>query len=428
MRTGKAGSGLWKSGNLIRKAVSNKAIQDVAVKTTKVLLNSKATQTFVRKAKLNFFSKGWESIKQSDLSRQIGKTFKKLTKTYGIGDMPPMKFTQAKSKLSGFVNEIVSDTNPDGIDKGKFTDWFKDYQLNLRYNVGFMAQNCHLRRIIVSGTRDIVPETDFPSLDLANEMLGEIGSSVVAEGKALSLDQILSKPFVGRTGLQEDSLIRSEDYFLDPTSLKMAALMYNWEIRNKTAGIDEEKESIEGAKLDPGPDPDPDPELGQESILQLWTEPDCKSNDTVVACEIKKKKFNSSKFLPLSSFDSNQQADTLDPCWEGGCLNRGRIYEVIQPVAGRFKVSEFPDDEESLFFAKKSRATILGPLRGKPYSQMPEEAVELLHLQMQVDTLIQCRQHRIADANFQSWSQWFLYASAGIGILFLISVIISLTN
>ena len=56
-RMRKPAKGLWKSGKLIRKAVSNQAIHDVAAKTTRVLLNSKATWTFVRKTKLDFFQR-----------------------------------------------------------------------------------------------------------------------------------------------------------------------------------------------------------------------------------------------------------------------------------------------------------------------------------------------------------------------------------
>ena len=83
-----------------------------------------------------------------------------------------MQFVKAKKQLSEFVHEIVTSTGPDKVNKTKFMTWLKDYQLNLRYNVGFMVQNRRLRRILGSGVRNIVPETDFPNLNLANNMLG----------------------------------------------------------------------------------------------------------------------------------------------------------------------------------------------------------------------------------------------------------------
>ena len=120
------------------------------------------------------------------------------------------------------------------------------------------------------------------------------------------MSEILDKEYLGKDKLEEETKIQAEDYFLDPTSLRVAAAMYNWELRDKSkdAEEDDDEELGSGTEGSGNPEPDPDPELkpGQESILQLWGDGECKANNTVVICETKRKAFNPSKFLPLSDF------------------------------------------------------------------------------------------------------------------------------
>ena len=80
---------------------------------------------------------------------------------------------------------------------------------------------------------------------------------------------------------------------------------------------------------------------------------------------------------------------------------------------------------DTILFSKRGRKQVLGPLKAYPDMAMPEEGLNLLTFQLQLDTLSQCRNHRIADRDYQSLNMYFTYTSGAVAAIFLISVFTS---
>ena len=422
---------LWNSAKLVGRFAGRKAIRAAGKAVGKSIMHasklSRATAS-VLKGKLKYLPKGWDQFKQSALSKAIQLTFK--TSRFGVPRMKKVAFSQARKSLVDFTN-IIAEEDPD------FLTWIKNHAINIRRNVDYFVQNRRLRDILDTGIREIIPELDFPDLTFAQEQLEEAGGPELAKAKAETLENILGMKFIGQTAAPAlTEIIAPEDFFMDATSHSLATAMYQWDKRERTPEVDDEQgEFVEGSgdddkgKEEPEPKGKDDGELGEpESLLQLWTGQQCMQNDTVAACAKKREIFDSARFLPVPSFKADIQPDTADPCFDGGCLAAGRIYQLMQPLTEEFESNVFPEDEDTLMFSKQGRKKILGPLKANPYMAMPQEGLGFLNLQLQLDTLTQCRNDRITNWENQQYNINFTYSSVAVAVLFLISLIISFGN
>ena len=423
---------LWNSAKLIGRFASRKALKAAGKAVGKSMMHAsklqKATASVLR-GKLKYLPKGWDQFKQSALSKALQLTFK--TSRFGVPRMKKVAFSAARKSLIEFTTNIAAE-DPD------FMVWLKNHTINLRRNVAYFVQNRRLRDILDTGIREIIPELDFPDLTFAQEQLEEAGGPELEAAKAETLENLLGMKFIGQTAAPAlTDIIAPEDFFMDATSQSLATAIYQWDKRERTPDDDDDLGELdEGSGGDDQGKKEPelkvlkdDGDLEQpESLLQLWTGQQCMQNDTVAACNRKREIFDSTRFLPVPSFKANLQPDTEDPCFEGGCLAAGRIYQLMQPLTEEFESNVFPEDEDTLMFSKQGRKRILGPLKANPYMAMPQEGLGFLSLQLQLDTLTQCRNDRITNLENQHYNLNFTYSSVAVAVLFLISLIISFGN
>ena len=416
---------LWNSAKLVGRFAGRKALKAAGKAVGKSLMHasklSKATAS-VLKGKLKYLPKGWDQFRQSALSKALQHTFK--TSRFGVPRMKKVAFSEARKSLIDFTTNIATE-DPE------FLLWIKNHTINLRRNIDYFVQNRRLRDILDTGIREIIPELDFPDLTFAQEQLEEAGGPELEAAKAESLENLLGMKFIGQSAAPAvTDVIAPEDFFMDATSHSLATAMYQWDKRERTPEPDDEQgELVEGSGDDDKDKEDLEPKGKEpESLLQLWTGQQCMQNDTVAACAKKREMFDSTRFLPVPSFKADIQPDTADPCFDGGCLAAGRIYQLMQPLTEEFQSNVFPEDEDTFMFSKQGRKKILGPLKANPYMAMPEEGLGFLNLQLQLDTLTQCRNDRISNWENQQYNVNFTYSSVAVAVLFLISIIISFGN
>ncbi len=113
----------------------------------------------------------------------------------------------------------------------------------------------------------------------------------------------------------------------------------------------------------------------------------------------------------------------LDSCQQGGCLNRGHLYEGLLPLLEETKVDVLPGDSETKIFSAKGREEFARPLLSNQYQSVPNEALNYNNFQLNVDSLLQSRLDRSEAQSFRTEIRQQAIFDGCIGILFLAIVV-----